>query len=438
MSEPTPSIEADEPSLLPKPSPLLRRPIVARLLVIALLAEIGYAVLNLSAMPVYLRYDRGFDSGVIGLVLVAFLLSEALFKGPMGHFADRFGRKRLIVLGPALTVVTSLLTILIPHDIGIWETLCLVVLRILDGVGAAMIWPAAFALMGDSVEDKCRQEAMSLLNMCYLAGVGLAFLLGGVINDLAGVRWASLVFSAVLFVGVALASYKLLPSGKGQRQQHSDQSSEHEGFKFKQLWETAQSIPTYLIVAVATFMAIGFPMAIIKIFAKDQFGLSESKFGLIVLPGLVAMMALSVPMSKLGERIGRARAVHIGLGVCALGMSLIALGGFVPAFRNTIVAGLGGIPVGLGFLLAIPAWFASVADIEPSKRAANIGAVMTAQGLGAIIGAPIGSMLYERMQVYGQDLGRYSPFIGCAICLIFGWLLALKILRPESEKAITF
>jgi hypothetical protein len=33
--------------------------------------------------------------------------------------------------------------------------------------------------------------------------------------------------------------------------------------------------------------------------------------------------------------------------------------------------------------------------ISPKRRAENLGAIMTAQGLGAIIGMPIGSVLYE-------------------------------------------
>ena len=53
---------------------LWRRPIVCRYLLIALLAEIGYATLNISTMPVYLKHDRHFAESYIGLVLTAFLL----------------------------------------------------------------------------------------------------------------------------------------------------------------------------------------------------------------------------------------------------------------------------------------------------------------------------------------------------------------------------
>ena len=171
---------------------LLGRRDVRRLTLIALIAEIGYAVLNISAMPVYLKYHRNMSESVIGIVLVAFLLSEAVFKSPMGHLADRFGRKRLIVIGPALSVFTALATVALPTGWGTGEVLILVLLRAIDGVGAAMLWPAAFALMGDTVPEEQRQESMSLLNMCYLVGIALALPIGGIANDVFHSRTANL------------------------------------------------------------------------------------------------------------------------------------------------------------------------------------------------------------------------------------------------------
>src|SRR4051794_5459628 len=108
-------ITADPPPPIPaaNPTSCFRRPAVRHLLIVALLAEIGYAVLNISTMPVYLRAaptnawisnGRGFGESVIGLVLVAFLLSEAVFKSPMGHLADRIGPRKLMMFGPMLSI----------------------------------------------------------------------------------------------------------------------------------------------------------------------------------------------------------------------------------------------------------------------------------------------------------------------------------------------
>ncbi len=428
------------------PEPLIqtalwKRPAILRLLLVALLAEIGYAVLNISTMPVYLKFDRGFDANLIGLVVVAFLLSEAILKGPMGHLADRVGRRRLMVIGPSLTIFTSLATMIVPHQIGAAETLCFIGLRLLDGLGAAMLWPATFALMSDLVNDKERQEAMSLLNMCYLLGVALALPVGGIFNDLfggllrkiSGERTPSLYFAAMLFTAVSLVAYWYVPSGKAMRERNSagakTEAEQVQGEGFRVFIDAIHRIPQFLALGALTFAGIGFPMVIIKLFAEEQFHMSETQFGVLALPGALAMAGLSVPMSKFGERIGRPKAVHLGLGLCFIGMAIIALGAFSPFARNAWFLAIGGMPVGVGFLLTIPAWYASVSEIDPDRRAANIGAVMTAQGLGAIVGAPLGGWAYSGLQSVQGDFGRYSPFLGCAICIGIAFAVSLRLIK---------
>jgi MFS family permease len=157
--------------------------------------------------------------------------------------------------------------------------------------------------------------------------------------------------------------------------------------------------------------------------------------GALVLPCALGMAVASFPMTKLGERIGRARAVQVGMLLTVIGMWFIAFGAVFPPMRQAWICAAGGIPIGIGFLLAIPAWMASVSDINPQHRGANLGAVMTAQGIGAIIGAPVGSFLYGHLQPLGRQIGlgdafgRYSPFLGCAVCLTFGFILSTRILH---------
>jgi len=52
-------------------------------------------------------------------------------------------------------------------------------------------------------------------------------------------------------------------------------------------------------------MAIGFPMAVLKIFVEEEFRMSEATFGSIVLPVALMMALLNVPMTRLGEKLGQ-------------------------------------------------------------------------------------------------------------------------------------
>lgn len=411
--------------------PCWKKPAVRNILIIALFAEIGYATLNLSTMPVYLADDRKFGTSVIGLVMVTFLMFEAVFKSITGHMADRFGTRKLMIAGPAISIGTSLVSIFLPHLNGApIETLAFIVLRAFDGIAVAMLWPAAFAQMNSVVEDNERQHAMSYLNACYMIGIALAYPLGGIVNDLSGKRYAGIILAAVLFAGAAFASQRVAHATPPVTDEHTS--------GFQDFIDSLKQIPEYLVLAVVTFMGIGFPLAIFKLFPVEQFKMSESLIGLMILPGALAMAGLSGTMARVGERLGRIRAVHLGLAICSAGVSLIALGAFLPFMRSPWFFAIGGLPIGIGFLLTIPAWMASVSDINPDKRATNIGAVMTAQGVGAMIGAPIGAAMYEKFQPLGQQLGlgeafgRYSPFVGCAFCVIAGLLLSLKILQEPK------
>jgi MFS family permease len=416
--------------------PCWKKPAVQNVLLIAMFAEIGYATLNLSTMPVYLTNDRKFGESVMGLVLVAFLFCEAAFKPITGHFADRFGTRKLLIAGPAISVGTSILSLFIPHQGGSpVEVLTFIFLRALDGVAVAMLWPAAFAQMNSVVEDDERQQSMSYLNACYMIGIALAYPIGGIANDLSGAKYAGIILSIALFLGAAFAATRIKEAAAViQEDSHSS--------GVKDFIESLKQIPEYLLLAVVTFMGVGFPLAIFKIFPVHQFNMSESAIGLLILPGALAMAALSGKMASIGERIGRVKTVHYGLFTGMIGIWIIAVGMFLPFLRHPVFLLLGGLPIGLGFLLTIPAWMASVSDINPHKRATNIGAVMTAQGVGAMIGAPIGSTMYEKLQPLGVQLGlgegfgRYSPFVGCAVCMTIGWLLSLKILTSPTDNAM--
>jgi MFS transporter, DHA1 family, multidrug resistance protein len=353
----------------------------------------------------------------------------------MGHLADRFGPKRLMLVGPCLSVGTTLATLFFPHlGPNTAEVLVFVVLRALDGLGAAMLWPAAFMAVNEAVPDNERQQGMSLLNLCYMLGIALAFPLGGIVNDLSGTRWAGLALAGILFAIVAVMVWRLIPNIKVK----DNPATEQVEHSVKDFGRSIRQIPAYLLLAVVTFAGVGFPMGIVKFFPEHQFGMSETRIGLLIFPAAISLALLSVPMSRIGERFGRARAVHIGLGLCVLGMGVIASGAVVEGMRQAWILAAAAIPIGVGFLITIPAWMASVSDIDPQRRGTNLGAVMTAQGLGSIFGAGVGPVLYDKLQPvgeqlgFGADFGRYSPFVGCFLCILLGWLLSLRLLREPK------
>ncbi|MBL8048514.1 MAG: MFS transporter [Chthonomonas sp.] len=398
-----------------------------RLLLIALLAETAFATLNLASMPHYLRSDRLFSPGMIAIIMASFMLAEAVLKSPLGHLADRVGCRRLLVIAPLLSAGSAVLTILAPRTGTSLDVAVMIGLRLVDGAAAAMIWPAMFSAMGETSDQDLQQESLSLLNSCYFVGIALAFPISGFINQLFGAtargvigQYApSFLLAFVMFVACAVvAATSTLP----QKVAHHEDPSHEPG----NLLDAFRRIPQFMIMGAVVFVALGLPMTIIQFFAKDQLKLSQAGFGALVLPGAIAMALLSAPISKLGKRLGTATSVHLGLAICLSGMIVIALGQFIPALRTLLAFGIAGLPLGLGFLLAIPAWYTSVSEVDPARRGSNIGAVMAAQGLGAIVGGIIGGKIYGLGSAYG-------PFILCAIALAVSLALSYRLIPPPPK-----
>ncbi len=395
------------------------------LVVLAGVAELAYAVVNFSAMPPYLRFDLGLGAWV-GAIGAAFLLAETALKSPLGLLSDRFGRKRLLLVGPVISAITAPLTVFIHHPVG------LLLLRALDGVGAAALWPTIFAAVADVVDEKDRSTAMSLLNVTYLIGVATGPLLGGVVNDLFGARTASFYVASILFVVAVLVCLVGVPSRFPHHAgEHTNPDIHPPHLSWREMWESAKLVPDTLLLGFISFFGIGMVMLLVKLYAMEVLQLSESGFGLLLLPPAVVFALASVPAGRVGDLWGREKAMRLGVGLSMVGMW------FIPFVHSHWVLLLCGCVIGLGYIVAIPAWMALVSEIGGKRRGAVMGAVFTAQGVGAMLGAPLGAYLYDRVPIRlgGLELSSHiTPFVGTAVALTISFILTLIFFRDGRRQ----
>lgn len=430
------------------------RSVVLSIALVAGLAELAYAMMNVSAMPVYLKFSMGYGESSVTAIGAAFLLCEGLMKGPFGILGDRIGRKKLIVVGPLVSVVTALLTLMVQPP----QWYFFAILRVLDGLGAAALWPAALAMMADVVREDRRSQAMGLFNVTYLLGIALGPALGGAANDLTAFvtqslpdyvaahtpnvvaqhihgteidpRQASFYVISVLFLITAIVAWWRIPAVPPH---HVRDTRAEKGFHFADLMGALKRSPAMLLMAFVTFFGVGLVMFLVKLFAMDEFGMSESAFGTMLLIPCLAIALASIPLSTIGDRMGRARAVRLGVGLCAFSLWALIL---IPSHWVLVV---GGSLIGVGFVIAFPSWMAYISEqCEAGQRGAVMGAVGTAQGAGALLGVPIGGLLYERANIQLQALPwlnrHYTPFIGCAAMLTIAWAIAMLAIRPEPPR----
>ncbi len=421
----------------------------------ALLAELAYAILNLSAMPMYV--DKGLHQfSHYGVIFGTFLAAEAVSRPALGALGDRIGRKPLMVTAPAITAATSYLTILVG---GPYVVTILIVLRAIDGVGSSALWMNAFASIGDIVGEKHRSAAMSVLNVTYMGGMALGFLLGGGANDLFGTLHASFYLASILFILAFLVMLVFFPHDKPH---HVDLHLEELAHPvelvkeaesklirkltwlvdwLKSVFLSFREVPDMVVMAVVTFLGMGLLTPIVKVYAFDHLNMSETTFGLFVAPIAAAMGIFAVPLGHIGDRFGKATAVCWGLLASSLAMWLIAL------FRINLLIAFAGVLIGLGFTVAFPAWNALViSSTDARKRGEVLGAVGFAQGIAAMVGTLVGPVIYKSEALSLPRLGivNYNlPFwisavmISAGTVICFTWVANERALGAADER-LTF
>jgi DHA1 family multidrug resistance protein-like MFS transporter len=229
----------------------------------------------------------------------------------------------------------------------------------------------------------------------------------------------------------AIAAWWRIPNIRPHHEHHPHDIE--GGFSFSALLHSLKQIPSTLLMAFVTFLGIGMIMLIIKLFAMSEFDVSEIRFGALLLVPALIIACASVPLGTLGDKLGKARAVRLGIGICAFSMAVMV---FVP-YQIALV--IGGSFCGIGFVIAFPAWMALIsASCHPRQRGAVMGAVGTAQGVGAMIGAPLGGYLYEHAHIRVPFLpwinSHYAPFIGCVTLLFVSWLLSLLTIKEPAPQ----
>src|SRR5438876_9195860 len=157
-------------------------------LALALLSAVQFmVVLDIAIVNVALpsiKIDLGFSQENLQWVISAYALFFGGFLLPGGHAADLLGRRRLFLAGIVLFTLASLLSGLA------WSEGSLIGARGLQGLGAAIISPAALSiLMTTFAEGKERNTALGAWGAVGAFGAVAGVLLGGVLTDLLSWPW---------------------------------------------------------------------------------------------------------------------------------------------------------------------------------------------------------------------------------------------------------
>ena len=186
---------------------------LALLCVVQFMVVLDIAIVNV-ALP-SIKIDLGFSQGDLQWVISAYALVFGGFLLLGGRAADMLGRRRLFLAGIVVFTVASLFAGLA------WSEPSLIAARAFQGLGAAIITPAALSILSTTfAEGRERNIALGAWGAVGGFGAVAGVLLGGVLTDALSWEWIFFVNVPVGIVGfvagaAAAASRAATPASSG-------------------------------------------------------------------------------------------------------------------------------------------------------------------------------------------------------------------------------
>ena len=400
-----------------------------------------------------------------------YLLSLASLILLGGSLGDRFGRRRVFVIGVVWFAVASLLCGLAPNP----EVL--IAARVLQGIGGALLTPGSLAMIQGAFAHRDRAPAIGAwAGLTSMSGAIGPFLGGGLV-EYADWRWIFLI-NAPLAVITVLIAVRYVPETRDPL------ASSHFDLAGAVLAALALGGTTYALiewggpaawvaVVVGASAAVGFlvvesrepePMLVLGIFRDRTFSASNvmtllvygalgavgffatielqtvSGYGPLAagaafVPMTVLMLLLGSWAGRLGTRIGPRVPMTIGPLVMAVGVLLLLRIGADVAYAADVLPAM--VVFGLGLTLMIAPLTATVLAAAPDEHAGIASgvnnAVARAAALLAVAALPVAVGLQgaEYADPVAFDAAYRSAMVACAGLLAAGGLVSWLSIRAE-------
>ncbi|KVD29148.1 MFS transporter [Burkholderia ubonensis] len=312
------------------------------------MAAMDTSIVNVAAPA--LRADLGISGALLQLVVAGYILAYAVFLITGARLGDDYGYRRLFVTGLAIFTVSSLACGVAP---GTW---LLIVGRIAQGVGAAMLVPQVMSLIQRSFEGPARARAIGCYSMILGLGSTAGQALGGVIitADFAGLSWRPAFLINVPIGIVLLASARsVLPALAGPERRKLDLAG-----------VALLTGAMLLIVVPLTFgHDVGWP-------AWVWASLAAGVIGIATFLRFERALALRGGSPLLSLDAVLATGIRPGLAVVSIGF--IGYGGWLFACALYLQTGLGFSPMISGFVFAAYAFGFGISNVSWSKLPARL------------------------------------------------------------------
>ncbi|MFL5958995.1 MAG: MFS transporter [Gaiellaceae bacterium] len=432
------------------------------------------------ALP-HIQTSLGFNEASLQWVINAYTLVFAGFLLLGGRAGDLLGRKRLFLIGLVIFTVASLLD-------GISSTSGeLIGFRALQGLGAALISPAALSIISTTfAEGKERARALGVWAAIAIGGSAVGLVLGGALTQSFSWRW---IFFVNVPVGILtfLAAMRLVPESKDE---HAHKGYDVAGAvtvtgglmalvyglvrSASHGWGSAQTIGSFVVALVlltafvmieqrsaeplvrlsifrvrslltanvSMFLAFSGMFAMFffnSLYIQQVLGFGPLKAGLSFLPFTAGIMLSAGLASSFAPRIGVRPIAAAGMVLTVLGMILFARMPVDGSYAVDVLPGMIVGSLGMGAIF-MPLTLVATTGLEDEDQGLASGLFNTSQQVGGALGLAILTTIAAGQTNGGsaaaQVHGFHYAFAGAGVLVALSLVVMVALLRKHHVATI--
>ncbi|MFO7847729.1 MAG: MFS transporter [Balneolaceae bacterium] len=381
----------------------------------------GMVGLERTILPEIAETDFGIAAKTaIFSFIVVFGITKALANYFAGRFAQKFGRKKMLIVGWLFGIPVPFVLMYAPD----WNWI--VFANILLGINQGLSWSANVIMKIDLAGEKDRGLAMGLNEFSgYLAVAIIAFLTGWIATEY-GLRPYPF-YVGVVMAGLGLFMSIFLVRDTAPFVEHESKSSKDSRVKKNLFWEVSFRDTNLRAISqggMITNFTDGLAWGAFPIFLASA-GLKLTEIGIVVAIYPAFWGVLQIATGKLSDYTGRKKMLWSGMLVQAL--SLIAFPMVDNFFAFAVISAL----LGTGTAMVYPTFLAAVADLtHPEDRAESIGVYRLWRDAGYAFGAIFSGIIADLF-----DISLAITLTGYLTLLSTLWLyIGLKKLNSPVNK----
>lgn len=345
--------------------------------------------------------DMPLQSG--GLLYVSYAIAYAIMAPIMGSVSDRWNRKGILMIGVLLFGVSTAF-------VGMGNTFTfLLIFRILSGIGAGMIEPIVYAIVGDSYSYEERGRAMGVVTAALISPAVLGVPLGGYIAELTTWHWTFWIIA--LFSGIALIAIAVAVPN----QKHTHDKIFSLSQQVKSVF-CDSSVFFSLLGSFLYFGALQGMFVLAGVYYYTYYGMNSGQTGLILMAAGASSVIGSLIGGKLADKWNKKQVASVASILCAIfvfSLSLLTTELWISILLHVIWAAM--------YAIGQSAFTALISELQPQSR----GTVMSFNSSAMYIGAGLLSAVATVLLKMGSFwlIGLMCGIANTIVMIIIGFAI---------------